>query len=84
MKWEAGLKNTRDSEATQMVADELGLSVQVVKDWIGNRRSKQRKTSSEGSATTSLQSKPVLLKGPSAFNIFCKGKKLKMLRKLLD
>ncbi|KAL3884914.1 hypothetical protein ACJMK2_025013 [Sinanodonta woodiana] len=72
--WDSGLYNTRDKASVSTLADNLALTEQQVKDWIGNKRAKLKRSSNV--TQTLIATKAPLMKGPTAYNLFCKGKSL--------
>ncbi|KAL3858916.1 hypothetical protein ACJMK2_009165 [Sinanodonta woodiana] len=72
--WDSGLYNTRDKASVSTLADNLALTEQQVKDWIGNKRAKLKRSSNV--TQTLIATKAPVMKGPTAYNLFCKGKSL--------
>ncbi|KAL3867838.1 hypothetical protein ACJMK2_040684 [Sinanodonta woodiana] len=72
--WDNGLYNTKDKDSVSTLADNLALTEQQVKNWIGNKRAKLKRTSS-GAQILSTPKTP-MMKGLTSYNLFCKGKSL--------
>ncbi|KAL3847541.1 hypothetical protein ACJMK2_018446 [Sinanodonta woodiana] len=77
LEWTAGLTSVKDGGRIENLANTLNITVQQIRDWIGNKRQRQKHSIQQPSVSSSAsKTVPMQLKGPSGYNMFCKGKSL--------